>query len=148
MCIRDRQSTDNTILTDITTIQEYWGQVSPYRDNAENYFGVEDVGLPDGCQVEQAHSLQRHAQRFPTSSFDDGLNDENFAAKVLNFTKANPAAKFTGPLVFLNTYEYQMGESYVCRDHLLAMAWQESDLDIRSSHPSGTHMCSGKPMGR
>ena len=65
------------------------------------------------CQIEQAHSLQRHAQRFPTSSFDDGLNDENFAAKVLNFTKANPNAKFTGPLAFLNTYEYQMGESYV-----------------------------------
>lgn len=59
------------------------------------------------------HSLQRHAQRFPTSSFDDGVNDENFAAKVLNFTSASPNAGFSGPLTFLNTYEYQMGESYV-----------------------------------
>ena len=36
------------------------GQVSPYTDNDENHFGVNDVGLPDGCQIEQVHSLQRH----------------------------------------------------------------------------------------
>jgi hypothetical protein len=42
------------LLTDITQIQGYWGQVSPYADNAENYFGVEYVGLPDGCQVVSA----------------------------------------------------------------------------------------------
>jgi len=39
------------LLTDITKIQRYWGQLSPYADNAENYFGVENVGLPDGCQI-------------------------------------------------------------------------------------------------
>jgi hypothetical protein len=39
------------LLTDITEIQKYWGQISPYADNAENYFGVEYVGLPDGCQI-------------------------------------------------------------------------------------------------
>ena len=39
------------LLTDITQIQRYWGQLSPYADNAENYFGVEYVGVPDGCQV-------------------------------------------------------------------------------------------------
>lgn len=33
--------------------------------------------------------------------------------KVENFTKANPNASFTGPLAFLNTYEYQMGEGYL-----------------------------------
>ena len=44
-----RQSTNSTLLTDINTIQEYWGQISPYRDNDERYFGVNDVGLPDGC---------------------------------------------------------------------------------------------------
>jgi len=108
------QSTNTTLLTDLSVISQYWGQISTYQDNAETYFGVDDVGLPDGCQIEQVHSLQRHAQRFPTSEFDDGLNDENFAAKVMNFTKANPGAKFTGPLTFLNTYSYIMGESYVC----------------------------------
>lgn len=72
-----------------------------------------DIGLPDGCQIEQVHSLQRHAQRFPTGSFDDGTNDEYFAAKVYNFTSANPTKQFTGPLTFLNSYVYQMGESYL-----------------------------------
>ena len=85
------------------------GQISPYRDNDEDFFGVDDVGLPDGCQIEQVHTLQRHAQRFPTGSFDDGLNDENLGAKVYNFTSANPNASFTGPLSFLNSYQYQMG---------------------------------------
>lgn len=109
-----RQSTNDTVLTDdIDLISRHFGQISPYRDNDETYFGVNDVGLPDGCQIEQVHSLQRHAQRFPTGAFDDGLNDENFAAKVENFTKANPNATFSGPLTFLNTYQYQMGESYL-----------------------------------
>jgi hypothetical protein len=39
------------LLTDISRIQKYWGEITPYSDNAENYFGVEYVGLPDGCQV-------------------------------------------------------------------------------------------------
>lgn len=109
---RDPQS-DHTLLQDIDQISKHWGQLSPYRDNDERLFGVQDVGLPNGCQVEQVHSLQRHAQRFPTSYFDDGLNDERFAAKIANFTTANPNASFAGPLHFLNTYKYLLGESYL-----------------------------------
>ena len=50
-----------------------------------------------------------------SGSFDDGINDENFAEKLMNFTKANPSAKsdFTGPLSFLGSYEYILGESYL-----------------------------------
>lgn len=95
--------------TDINVISKYWGQLAPYFDNDESYFGVEDVGLPEGCGIEQAHTLQRHAQRFATSYFDDGVNDENFAGKVANWTAAG-AAKFTGPLSFLNSYTYLMQE--------------------------------------
>jgi hypothetical protein len=69
--------------------------------------------LPDGCQVEQAHTLQRHAERFPTGAFDDGKNDENFAAKVKNFTEANPQKSFSGPLSFLNSYRYNLAEGYL-----------------------------------
>ena len=100
------------LLTDLSTISQYWGQISPYSDNPEDYFRVVDVGLPSGCQVEQAHLLQRHANRFPTSGADDGGNDERFASKVLNFTKAS-TSKFTGPLAFLNSYRYQMSEGYL-----------------------------------
>lgn len=103
-------SSSQQLVTDLNVIQRYWGQISPYVDNAESYFGVEDVGLPDGCGIEQAHTLQRHAQRFPTSFFDDGENDEGFAGKVANWTGP---AKFTGPLSFLNTYRYLLGESYL-----------------------------------
>lgn len=63
-------STSNSsakVVTDLNVIQRYWGQLKPYADNAESYFGVEHVGLPDGCGIEQAHTLQRHAQRFSTS---------------------------------------------------------------------------------
>lgn len=107
------QHSGSDILTDIDEISQYWGQISTYRDNDEDYFGVNNVGIPDGCQLEQAHSLQRHANRFPTGYFDDGLNDEAFATKITNFTKANPSKAFTGPLSFLNTYHYIMGESYL-----------------------------------
>lgn len=37
----------------------------------------------------------------------------NLAAKVKNFTEANPDKAFTGPLTFLNSYTYIMGESYL-----------------------------------
>ena len=39
------------LLTDINQIQKYWGEMTPYSDNDENYFGVDYVGLPEGCQV-------------------------------------------------------------------------------------------------
>jgi hypothetical protein len=39
------------LLTDINKISRYWGQISPYADNPENYFGVDYVGLPEGCQI-------------------------------------------------------------------------------------------------
>ncbi|KIW02731.1 uncharacterized protein PV09_06165 [Verruconis gallopava] len=109
----DKRTDETTLLTDLSIISRHWGQISPYADNNETYFGVEDVGLPDGCGIEQVHSLQRHAQRFPTSFYDDGANNENFAQKVLNFTSLNANSSFSGPLAFLNTYKYQMGEGYL-----------------------------------
>jgi hypothetical protein len=50
---------------------------------------------------------------FPTSPYDDGLNYENFGQKMLNWTTANPSKQFTGPLAFLNSWKYQMAESYL-----------------------------------
>lgn len=105
-------SSSASLLTDLSTISQYWGQITPYSDNPENYFGVEDVGLPSDCQLEQAHVLQRHANRFPTSGSDDGGNDERFASKVLNYTVTGQGS-FTGPLAFLNSYHYEMSESYL-----------------------------------
>lgn len=89
------------------------GQISPYRDNAADVFGVSDIGLPDGCQVEQAHTLQRHADRLPGDWADDGPNSERFAEKVANHTKRFPDEGFKGPLAFLNSYRYQLGNDYL-----------------------------------
>jgi hypothetical protein len=112
---RQRRQTSNSSqpISDLSIISSYWGQITPYAANVEGYFGVNATGLPDGCQVEQAHLLQRHGARFPTAVFDDGLNDEFFGGKVFNWTQANSSAQFTGPLTFLNSYQYQMGESYL-----------------------------------
>ena len=44
---------------------------------------------------------------------EDGENDEHFVSKLKNFTSASPHASFKGPLAFLNSYEYIMGESYL-----------------------------------
>ncbi|KPI44030.1 3-phytase A [Cyphellophora attinorum] len=106
---RQSSGTSSAPITDISTIQRYWGQITPYFDNNETYFGVNDTGLPDGCQIEQVHLLERHGSRFPTGYYDDGLNDANFAEKLVNLTKANASAEFTGELAFLNGYEYKLG---------------------------------------
>lgn len=50
----------NDTIDDIDVISQYWGQQSTYKDNKPNYFGVEKVGLPDGCGIEQVHVLHRY----------------------------------------------------------------------------------------
>lgn len=67
--------------------------------------------MPDGCQVESVSTLQRHAQRFPTSYIDDGENDARFAEKLSNFTSGSSTGSFTGPLRFLNGYTYIMKDN-------------------------------------
>lgn len=59
-----RQSSSDPVVTDVSTISAYWGQIRPYMDNPDSYFGVQNVGLPDGCQIEQVQILQRHGE-FP-----------------------------------------------------------------------------------
>lgn len=106
-------SANATLLTDLSIISQHWGQITPYFENNETYFGVNDTGLPDSCQVEQVHLLERHGSRFPTGFYDDGNNDANFAQKLKNLTAANASAQFTGPLSFLNGYYYTLGSSYL-----------------------------------
>jgi hypothetical protein len=48
------------LLTDISIISRYWGQVSPYVDNPDDYFGVDYVGLPDGCQMVSITIVLQH----------------------------------------------------------------------------------------
>ena len=96
------------LLTDLSTISQYWGTLTPYSDNPPDHFGVQDVGVPSGCQLEQAHLLQRHANRFPSGWDYDGVNGQRFAQKVAG---SAPTGLFTGPLEFLNTYQYELSGS-------------------------------------
>ncbi|CAG8094246.1 unnamed protein product [Penicillium olsonii] len=85
-----------------------WANLSPYKD--ADSFGV-PKGVPQGCELSQVHVLHRHAQRFPTNYPLDGEGMTDFAAKLTNYSKANPDKPVTvGPLKFLNNWEYVIGE--------------------------------------
>ena len=60
---------------------------------------------------ENAHLLQRHANRFQTGGDDDGVIDQFFAVKLTNFTSTHECPGFTGPLTFLNTYKYPLKDN-------------------------------------
>ncbi|KAH8689450.1 putative extracellular phytase [Talaromyces proteolyticus] len=86
-----------------------WGNLSPYKPaTAFGGFGLPQ-GVPKGCELSQVHVLHRHAQRYPTN-FGDGAVMHDFAYKVGNYTakhKNSPVG--TGPLEFLNHWQYSMG---------------------------------------
>lgn len=50
------------LLTDIDQIKQYWGQVKPYNDTPASYFGVPNVGLPNGCGYESVPPLRSESQ--------------------------------------------------------------------------------------
>ncbi|KAF2252860.1 3-phytase [Trematosphaeria pertusa] len=98
---------DSTI-DDADYVSRHWGQLSTYKDLSPNHFGVDKVGLPDGCQIEQVHLLQRHAERFPHPGDEqDGLNIQKFTEKVAE--AIDEGKSFDGPLEFLNTYRNTLG---------------------------------------
>ncbi|KAK1147226.1 hypothetical protein N8T08_001965 [Aspergillus melleus] len=84
-----------------------WANLSPYK-NAES-FGV-PKGVPQGCELSQVHVLHRHAERFPTSNPLDGKGMSDFASKLVNYTKEHSKDVASGPLKFLNNWEYVVGE--------------------------------------
>lgn len=105
------QPLESTI-DDAEYISHHWGQLSTYRFNSPRLFGVKDVGLPDGCQIEQVHLLQRHAERFPhPGDAQDGLNIERFTAKVMKAFENGK--RFTGPLAFLNSWRNTLGGEFL-----------------------------------
>lgn len=114
----------SSLVTDYNVYSRYWGQLSPYASNADDLFGVSDVGVPAGCGLEQAHLLQRHAQRFGTGEFDDAPNDATFGERVATWQASrssssssrknggcSSSSSFSGPLAFLNHYSYTLSES-------------------------------------
>ncbi|KAJ5284793.1 hypothetical protein N7524_000099 [Penicillium chrysogenum] len=86
-----------------------WGNLSPYTDSTG--FGI-DKGFPAECELSQVHVLHRHGQRYPSSWPTDGGAMQSFADKVANYSKQNPDKKVgSGPLSFLNDWEYVLGNN-------------------------------------
>ncbi|THG92539.1 hypothetical protein EW145_g8680, partial [Phellinidium pouzarii] len=86
-------------------VLKQWGNLSPM-------FSVDSLGLdsasmliPDGCELTQVHLLHRHGARYPTS----GSSPAQFAAKINNATVNGTGFTATGPLSFLNTWTFKVG---------------------------------------
>ncbi|POS88367.1 hypothetical protein EPUL_000106 [Erysiphe pulchra] len=92
------------LVSDISKITKYWGNLSPYSDNPDELFGVEYTGLPAGCQIESVQTLQRHTERFPTSHTLD-TTIVRLSSKLHEFTSNHANPKFEGILSFLNSWQ-------------------------------------------
>jgi len=102
---------DSTI-SDVAYVSRHWGQLSTFQDLNPGEFGVKKVGLPDGCQIEQVHLLQRHAERFPHPGDEqDGLNIEGFTEKIAS--AVGKGERFEGPLEFLNSWRNMLGGEFL-----------------------------------
>lgn len=82
-------------------MKQSWAHLSPYKDAD---WGV-PKGVPQGgkCELSQVHVLHRHAQRYPTRNPLDGANIHSFLDKL------NESSGTTGPLEFINSWEYVLG---------------------------------------
>lgn len=84
-----------------------WANLSPYKD--ADGFGVPQ-GVPQDCELSQVHVLHRHAERYPTDYPLDGDGMRDFAKELKKYTEAHPnKAVASGPLRFLNSWEYVLG---------------------------------------
>jgi hypothetical protein len=102
---------DSTI-SDVAYVSRHWGQLSTYRELLPGDFGVKKTGLPDGCQIEQVHLLQRHAERFPHPGDEqDGLNIEGFTKRIAKII--GDGGTFEGPLEFLNSWRNMLGGEFL-----------------------------------
>lgn len=84
----------------------YWANLSPWFsvDSAVNGLPGATPQIPDGCELVQAHLVQRHGARYPAA----GDPPSEFSAKL--FGAANSTGfSVTGPLEFLNDWTYNLG---------------------------------------
>lgn len=85
-----------------------WGHFSRYSDNSPEAFDVTDVGLPATCQIVQVHILQHSAQRLPESYASEGGKQLDLMQRLTKLRASNAGIAFTGPLAFMNNYEYAL----------------------------------------
>lgn len=93
---------------------EHMGPLSPYCSSPG--FGVDNIRYRDlsalmldetgkgTCSVDQVHILHRHGSRFPT------IASPARTVRTLAQARDQGDATFAGPLAFLQTWSYQLGE--------------------------------------
>lgn len=79
-----------------------WGNLSPYHSVKSHGLPESSQLVPDGCELEEMHWLQRHGARYPTSSTN---GPAGFAQRI----KEASGWKASGDLKFLHGYEYKLG---------------------------------------
>lgn len=88
------------------SIFQMMGYLSPYMPSPG--FGVDEYPLPAGAEIVQLQMLSRHGSRYPTSG--TGSNVLLFGQRVAEAkVRRLGSFKATGPLEFLNDWEYQLG---------------------------------------
>ncbi|KAI7166084.1 hypothetical protein D0869_13345 [Hortaea werneckii] len=81
------------------------GQLSHYFPNPDG-FGVDEYPLPQNATIKQLNMLSRHGARYPTT----GSGAPMLAEKITNYTTGVLGdVEFTGPLSFLNKWQYKLG---------------------------------------
>lgn len=89
------------------SIFQMMGYLSPYQP-APDGFGVGEWPIPRGADIVQVQMLSRHGSRYPTSG--TGSNVQLFGERIAEArVRRLGGFKATGPLEFLNEWEYQLG---------------------------------------
>ncbi|KAL1717371.1 histidine phosphatase superfamily [Schizophyllum commune] len=89
-------------------LNETWGQYSPYFPSGSY------SAPPDGCEVDQVSSIQRHGARYPTGGATERI--QAALAQFANVTEYNDKK-----IAFVADYEYDLGVS-----HLIAFGARQS----------------------
>ncbi|WWC71201.1 uncharacterized protein I206_105154 [Kwoniella pini CBS 10737] len=84
-------------------IIQHWGNLSPFYSVASHGLPETNSLIPEQCELEQLHWLQRHGARYPTS-YPEG--PAAFASRIAN---ARQNWKASGDMKFLNDWNYLLG---------------------------------------
>ena len=79
-----------------------WGNLSTYHSVESHGLPEGSSLIPEGCELEELHWLQRHGARYPTTQAD---GPAGIAARL----KAAEGWTAKGELDFLNGWEYKLG---------------------------------------
>ena len=83
-------------------VMHSWGNLSPFHSVDSHGLPESSSIIPEGCELEELHWLQRHGARYPTTQAD---GPAGIAARL----KASSGWKAKGELSFLNQWDYKLG---------------------------------------